>query len=115
VVVRGREEGEVSEGVKGSSVLGSGVSDGGSVSGDSTRELIVGSLSSNEETVSGSDGVGGEGRSLVDAFFESGFDGFEEDNEKEGRWKGDGGIDGAGDGENGMGRKEKEGKPRRPE
>lgn len=65
MVVRGGEQGKVSESVNGSSVLRSGVPDGGSVSGDSSRELIVRSLSSNEETVSGSDGVGGEGRSLL--------------------------------------------------
>lgn len=50
----------------GGGVLGGGVSDGGGVSGDGSRELVVRSLSSDQEAVSGSDSVGGEGRSLGD-------------------------------------------------
>ena len=64
VVVRGREEREVSERVDGGGVLRGGVSDSGGVSGDGTGQLVVRGLSSDQEAVSGSDSVGGEGRSL---------------------------------------------------
>lgn len=64
VVVRGREGAEVAEGMDGGRVLGGGVADGGGVLGDGTGELVVGGLSSDEEAVSGDNGVSGDGGSL---------------------------------------------------
>jgi hypothetical protein len=51
--------------VDSSGVLGGGVPDGTSVSGDGAGESVVSGLSSNEETVSGDDGVGGERGTLL--------------------------------------------------
>jgi hypothetical protein len=51
--------------VDSSGVLGGGVPDGTSVSGDGAGESVVSGLSSDEETVSGDDGVGGERGTLL--------------------------------------------------
>ena len=64
VVVRGREDREVAEGVDGGRVLGGGVADGGGVLGDGTRDVVVGGLTANKEAVPGNDSVGGDGGAL---------------------------------------------------
>jgi len=64
VVVAGGEGGEVSETVDGDGVLRGGEADGTGVSGDSTGGDVVGSLGTDEETVTTENGVGGEGGAL---------------------------------------------------
>ena len=69
VVVRSGEGGQVSETVEGNGVVGSGVTESTSVSGDGTGGNIVRSLGTNKETISANNSVGSEGRALDVSFW----------------------------------------------
>lgn len=64
VVVAGGEGAQVPESMDGDGVLWGGVTDGAGVAGDLALGDVVGSLGTDQETVTAENGVSGEGRAL---------------------------------------------------
>lgn len=64
VIVASRVSRQVAQSVNGDSVFGSAESKGGRVARDLARGHIVRRLSTNEESITADDGIGGEGRAL---------------------------------------------------
>lgn len=64
MVVAGGEGAQVPEAMDGDGVLWGGVTDGAGVAGDLALGDVVGSLGTDQETVTTENGVSGEGRAL---------------------------------------------------
>jgi len=93
VVVRSGEGGQVSETVEGDGVVGSGVTESTSVSGDGTGGDIVRCLGTNKETISANNSVGSEGGALEEVDGSPGVEGrLLVDGSKDSRLLGLGGV-----------------------